>query len=134
MQNRQYGGDRQRRDAFPPFDPEPDKLRRIFEGDAAVLVAYAEAKAKELVSYGLTTSQIRNILDEVQHMTGFDADRLQLLRPKLAYASGRHDAVKPLRAIFEESIKLTNEGNFKTFRNLVEALVAYHRCHGGRTT
>jgi CRISPR-associated protein Csm2 len=131
MQNRPYGGGPPRRDTRQ-FDPEATRVQRIFAGDTAELVSYAEDKARELLGFGLTTSQIRNILDEVQHMSGFDEDRLQLLRPKLAYASGRHDSVKPLRAIFEECIRLTNKDNFKTFKNLVEALVAYHRCHGGK--
>lgn len=112
-------------------DPEVDRLKKIFAGDAEELVKYAEDKARELHKR-LTTSQIRNILDEVQQMREFDKNRLQLLRPKLAYAAGRHDSVKPLRQILEECIKLTNRENFKTFRNIVEALVAYHRYYGGK--
>lgn len=135
MQNRpDYRAGPPRRDQAPPFDPEAGRLQRIFAGDTTELVAYADAKARELKSAGLTTSQIRNILDEVQRMVEYDKDRLQLLRPKLAYAAGRHDSVKPLRLIFEESIKLTTRDNFRTFKNLVEALVAYHRCHGGRAS
>jgi hypothetical protein len=38
----------------------------------------------------LSSSQIRNVLDKLQRMKSFELNKLQLLRPLLAYAAGRH--------------------------------------------
>jgi len=83
----------------------------------------------------LSSSQIRGILDHLQRMYQFDANELQLLRPKLAYAAGRHGGkVKDLRLIADRAIQLvgSNMQNFKNFHNFFEAIVAYHRYHGGK--
>ncbi len=120
------------------FDPQPNRLQKILDGDAQELVKYAEEMAKQLVrdrrEEQLSTAQIRNVLDELQQMRNFDQTKLQLLRPKLAYAAGRHRGkVKDLQAIMDTAITLTKtEDHFKYLKHLIEAIVAYHRLHGGK--
>ena len=82
----------------------------------------------------LSTSQIRHVLDEIQRMQKFNRDRLQLLRPKLAYIAGRHGGrVKEFQQIVDKAIDLVNnEKDFEFFRNFIEAIVAYHRYYGGK--
>jgi CRISPR-associated protein Csm2 len=135
MQNRPFRGGRQQRIPSPPFDPQRERIRKALGGDAKELVAYADEMAKHLASgpQALSTSQIRNVLDEIQRMGAYDPERLQLLRPRLAYAAGRHKGrVQDLQAIFDAAIEMTDESNFRQFKNLAEAIVGYHRCHGGR--
>jgi len=92
---------------------------------------YARGKERERLS----SSQIRNILDRIQRMKRFDKNEIQLLRPALAYAAGkdRTGKLKHLHSIIDNAIKLVdNENKFENFRNFFEAIVAYHRYHGGK--
>ncbi len=128
-----------------------ESLKKIIQqGDAEELNNYAEELGKEFTTRKgrekeLSTSQIRNILDEIQRIplpTGEKREekfkevknKLHLLRPKLAYAAGRHRGrVKDFREVVEAAIKLVTEPeHFKNFRNFIEAIVAYHRYHGGK--
>jgi len=111
-----------------------DRLRKVLEGDAKELNEYAEELAKfYLNGKQLSTSQIRNVLDEIQRMREFDEDRLHLLRPKLAYAAGRHGGrVKDFQKLLDKTIQMTIKDNYQNFKNFVEAIVAYHRYHGGK--
>jgi len=130
--------------------PDEEKLRRIIkEGNAEELNQYCDTLGKGLTyelwytkgtsekiikEKELTRSQIRNILDTIQMMREFNKDKLQLLRPKLAYLAGRHGGrVKEFQRIIDKSILMvTNEKEFENFTNFVEAIVAYHRYHGGK--
>lgn len=136
---------------FKRYKPDNEKLKKIIdERNAEVLNEYAkelgkglgfELKYKEIdrgrekikTEKELTTSQIRGILDEIQKMHKFDGNKLQLLRPKLAYAAGRHKGrVKEFQEIVEEAIKFVKDDkSFEYFKNFIEAIVAYHRYYGG---
>jgi len=123
----------------PPETSSIDEKRieKILGGDAFELNKYAEELARAYVQgkegERLSTSQIRGILTEIQKMKEFDPSQLQLLRPKLAYAAGRHKGkVKEFRDLLEALIKKTNKDNFANFKNFIEAIVAYHKYHGGK--
>jgi CRISPR-associated protein Csm2 len=82
----------------------------------------------------LSSSQIRGILDHLQRMPGYEEKVVQLLRPKLAYAAGRHGGkVKELQNVTDRAITLIDSSEtFENFKNFFEAIVAYHRYHGGK--
>lgn len=116
---------------------DENRIKKILDGDAKELNEYANeladwyVKGKE--TERLTTSQIRNVLDEIQKMKEYEEYRIQMLRPKLAYAAGRHKGkVKEFRELMEKLIQNTNKSNFQNFKNFVEAIVAYHKFHGGK--
>jgi len=116
---------------------DENRIKKILAGDAKELNQYADSLGNWYVQgregEKLTTSQIRNVLDEIQKMKDYDEYRLQMLRPKLAYAAGRHKGkVKEFRDLMEVLIKNTNKANFSNFKNFVEAIVAYHKYHGGK--
>ena len=116
---------------------DENRIKKILAGDAKELNEYADSLGNWYVQgregEKLTTSQIRNVLDEIQKMKDYDEYRLQMLRPKLAYAAGRHKGkVKEFRDLMEVLIKNTNKANFSNFKNFVEAIVAYHKYHGGK--
>ncbi|MCM8826479.1 MAG: type III-A CRISPR-associated protein Csm2 [Candidatus Omnitrophica bacterium] len=119
-----------------------DKIQKIIvEGDNKILNQYAEELAKKYSPQNdkekkqkLTTSQIRNILDDVQRMRKEDIkeNKLEILRPKLAYVAGRNKdswALKELRDILDEAIGLVGNSfdKFENFRNFFEAIVGYHK-------
>lgn len=96
----------------------------------------------------LTTSKIRNILSmiseiynevklsEEEELPSGIVERIQYLRIRLAYESGRENTVKA----FVNQMKLLDyikgiggsRTRFLRFANYMEALVAYHRYYGGR--
>ena len=106
------------------------------------LVKYAEEVGNFLANkVRLKTSQIRKFLDAVNAIKskGKDKDssfferKTILLKPKLAYEAGRQDAVKPLMAVLDPCMsKVKDEKDFFNFHRFVEAIVAYHRYHGGQ--
>lgn len=98
---------------------------------------------------GVTTNQIRNLYAAVQHIrvranqSPVDQEdinrRLILLKPKLAYASGRQPVLKPLRNFLVQAIDsvVKNPDSKKARENffiLMESIVAYHKFHGGRNS
>jgi CRISPR-associated protein Csm2 len=116
------------------FRVDEQRLRKILvEQDYNTLVSYADELGKHFARgpKNLSTGQIRNVLTELQTLQEYDGARLQLLRPKLAYAAGRHGGkVQDLRKVLEEAISLTNENNFSLLKHFVEAIVAYHTFYG----
>jgi len=115
-----------------------DRLKKVLSGDAKELNKYADELARSYLrgrreTDKLSTSQIRSVLDEIQRMREFDENRLHLLRPKLAYAAGRHGGrVREFQELLDRTIHMTSRDNYQNFKNFVEAIVAYHRYRGGK--
>jgi len=113
----------------------------------AELVKFAEQTADQLVHHNLTRAQIRNIFTEVRKIEALwdnrheDAlRRLNMLKPKLDYATARNNSVQLLRDVLGKAIDEVNaaEGGerdkrFQKFMDLFEAILAYHRARGGRS-
>jgi CRISPR-associated protein Csm2 len=96
----------------------------------------------------VTTSKIRNLLamtsdiyNEVMNQNGDKLDesiceRIEYLRVRFIYESGREDSVKRL-VEYAEIIELLKEiGNSKKnyilFNHYIESLVAFHKYYGGK--
>lgn len=110
----------------------------ILNGDSEIIVNEAIAIGKYL-SNNLSTSQIRNIFSDTKQLTlkEFNKDELNLLRPKLAYAAGRHGGgVRDLQSILDPLIERVVNSNdplaSKRFHDFFEAILAYHRYYGGK--
>lgn len=114
----------------------------ILAGDSEKLVENAEKLGEHLSKGGLSTSKIRGIFSEVKQMREYERDRLNLLRPKMAYTAGRHGSkergklvgpIVDLQEVLDECIKRTsNEKKFENFKYFFEAILAYHRYYGGK--
>ncbi len=123
------------------------ELADILDGkDAQKLVNVAKEIAKnELTSVPdskkVSTSQIRNVYGTVKklELEGESDDtvfKLVLLKPKLAYAAGRHDKIpgmKVLQKVLSDAIDLVSEkkDRFTNFCKFFEAILAYHKYYGG---
>lgn len=123
-----------------------EDLGGLAEWEAADLVSRSDAIGGELRAANMSTSQIRNFLDEVNLIwaetmrdeASFDNSRVVLLKPLLAYAAGRETdrrkqaALKDFTDLFSAAAdKTSNAGDFKRFVDFTRAVVAYHRFHGG---
>ena len=118
----------------------------IKQGDQTdKLVDIAEKLGEFLAHHyeGISTSQIRNVFGEVRKTEmEWKRDpeaswaRLQLLRPKLAYTAKKDNKARAI--IFRDVLSTAilnvegNSENFQRFVNLFEAILAYHKAHGGR--
>lgn len=106
-----------------------------------------EAQGKAF-SRDVKTSQLRTFYSAVnrirvqfQHESEFSSPverSLILLKPKLAYAAGRHPRqLKAFQSFIVQAIDGVVNSNDKhkaltNFFDLLEAVVAYHKFHGGR--
>lgn len=117
-----------------------ERIRRVIrEGDYATLVSYADELGKALVEYRLTTSQIRTIFGEVKRLqTRFDANRLRMLKPKLAYMAARAgQGGRMLQNVLSDAVDEVFAGgkpkeDFQRMVDFFEAVLAYHKRYEGR--
>lgn len=94
----------------------------------------------------IKTNQIRNVFAHINRMRqdfrqegwtpGLERN-LVMLKPRLAYAAGRQQVVKPLNDRLSQAINgvLASEKKEKAIQNffdLVEGIVAYHKFYGGK--
>lgn len=117
--------------------------KKVLEGVEGILagddpekfVNLAEELGRHCKNKGVSTSQIRAVFSRVKHLPN-DYDQakkeLQLLRPKLAYQKGRHKELRDLQQVLDEMIKsVNNDSQLKNFKEFFEAVLAYHKAHGG---
>ncbi len=119
-------------------------LKSLKDWDAKDLVGRADQIGGEL-SQKMTTSKIRTFLDEVNRIDAeikgkeedFDSSRVTMLKPQLAYAAGREKGderrvLTEFAELFFAAIgKVEDAKDFKRFMDFTQAVVAYHRFHGG---
>jgi CRISPR-associated protein Csm2 len=110
----------------------------------SLMVKFADDKGKEL-SRDLKRAQIRSIFAEARKVQAqWDGSaaamrKLNMLKPKLFYQAKRNPSVKPLSKILAEAIdqvagaadEAKRSEKFERFMDLFEAILAYHRYHGG---
>lgn len=104
------------------------------------LVKYAEEAGKFMAHNDLTNSKIRSVYGEIKRiqMGGFEREKSSffLLKPKVAYALGRdknNEGLKLFKLIFDEaSGHVGSQKSYQNFANFIEAILAYHKAHGGK--
>ncbi|MBK9290675.1 MAG: type III-A CRISPR-associated protein Csm2 [Bacteroidetes bacterium] len=99
--------------------------------------------------HALTTSQIRKFFGELKRIQADPLryqDDIRMLKPKLAYAVGRVASKQGTNIVYTSKIKdffdeivpglgyvrPGNKDDYTNFVKLVEAVVAYHKFHGGK--
>ena len=125
-------------------EPPKEVLTRIITDDegACDMVKWAEIVGGGLASQ-LTTNQIRSLFGEVRMIEGmWQAKnpgwhrRLILLKPKMAYRAKKESGrgVRELVDVLSPAIDYVQgkEDNFRRFVEFFEAILAYHKAHGGR--
>ena len=95
-----------------------NQIRRFLDAVRRIEARLKESKSKE--------SKSKEITEEIK-------GSIILLRPKLAYAAGREEKIKPLMNVLDPAIKSGAESreNFEKLLRLIEGIIAYHRYHGG---
>ncbi len=153
----QYSNQRQNRDK-PTFQDYSNNIPiDLHDFDANDIIGVAENSCKDVFchkKYGIKTNQIRNFFSHIntiqmkykkkkQYHEDIDKD-LILLKPKLAYAAGRQKQGSSEQDIYKLFTKLLSKAidgvrdskeKDKAIENyfaFVEAIVAYHKYHGGK--
>jgi len=98
-------------------------------------INYSDQFGKLCKNKRISTSQIRAIFQKVKRLPdNYETSRndLNLLRPKLAYQTGRYSQLRPLKEIIDTLIKeINNDETLKGFKEFFEAIIAYHKSYGG---
>jgi CRISPR type III-A-associated protein Csm2 len=135
----QRGGPPQKSGPGPGAPPQAGvnegDIEQALRGNAAKAVDIGHKLGRSLKEQGLASSQIRGVLDELQRLQAHDPNALQMLRAKLAYAAGRHGpAVRSLQGILDPALRkaASNKAYLPGLKNLLEAIVSYHRFYGGK--
>lgn len=123
-------------------------IKRFITSDGAArdMVTYANELAEKIKF--VSTSQIRNVYGTVKklEMIGLSEKSLRqllLLKPRLAYSKARIDRRnKEAKEAYEQfekdiglaidAVELNTPETFTRFCNFFEAILAYHKAHGGK--
>ncbi len=127
--NQRHGGNRGQQAPYRLPD-------RVIEEGGEPLVEAAE-KLGEKLARNLKISQIRKVygaVKKIQMRDEFHRNDLIMLKPKLAYAAARNDAVTDLKDALTQAIDRVGDDpqRFKNFVDFFEATLAYHKAADGR--
>jgi len=128
------------------FSLDKKKIEKwIRHGIDKETVEFANGFGEFIADNGLTTSQIRTTFGEMRRIQLNDYVKEKtafiLLKPKLAYAVKRHgktglEKFYDLFTIAYDYVDTENDNagpiHFKNLMNLMEAVLAYHKFHGGK--
>lgn len=141
------GGQPPRNNRHFDFSPWSEKVKRwIIQGIDKDTIEFADKFGEQIADKrnGMSTSQIRNVFGEMRRiqMNGYKSQKTSflLLKPKLAYAVKRNknDGIEDFFKAFDLAYEVVNKDNddegaihFGNMMNLLEAVLAYHKYHGG---
>jgi CRISPR-associated protein Csm2 len=117
----------------------------VENGPSPKLLEDTRILGKQLAEKRLTTSQIRQVFTKLKAIEakGYHHDQkieFMMLKPFLAYAAGRqnNDGLREFKERMTCGIETVIGGDiageaqrFKNFCKLFEAVLAYHKAHGG---
>lgn len=105
-------------------------------------ISWAEEQGKILRNKNMTSSQLRKFFGEMRRIqSSFDRHKedIPFMKAKLAYSVAKEsnkqkkEAIKQFYKNLEPGIEAINGNrkNFNRFVKICEALIAYHKFHGG---
>lgn len=118
-------------------------LGKLEELSADDLVSFCDRFGHELKEEKVTNSQIRKVFTEIKHMhlearspgsqAVFNPDRVKLLKPKIAYLAAREKKLGSFKKVMDALIdKVRDARDFGRLAAFMEAVIAYHKYHGGK--
>lgn len=139
------GSDRRENVVFD-FSPWNQKIKTWVSNEINKdTISFADNFGEFIAANGLTTSQIRIAFGELRkiQMNGFNKEKTSflMLKAKLAYAVKRHDKAgltefyNLFSRVYDAVDTNTLQVGAQQFDNLlqiIEAVLAYHKYHGGR--
>jgi len=134
------------RDKWQPVFSEVFDPKWIKEGADPKMIVYCDKLGKFLKDSGISSSQLRNIYGEINRikLKGLQNEKsaFWLLKPKIAYGAARIDnknQKEAFKVFFEkalqkalDAVEIENAKTFDNFQKFFEAVIAYHKYHGGK--
>ncbi len=115
------------------------KPNDFLSGNGKLIVDVSMDIAKQTSGrYGVTSTQIRRIFGDLKRRQykDFNLNRIQLIRPKLAYTFARHGTKQGMDVLLGTIDflleKVKNREHFDNVINFFEAILAYHKKFGGK--
>jgi len=113
--------------------------KEILNGNGRLIVKVSEEIGKQTSRRGgVTMSQIRKIFGDFKRRQykEFDINKIQLIRPKLAYTFSRHSRYQGMDILLGSIDflidKVKTKEEFDNIVNLFESILAYHKKFGGK--
>jgi len=116
-----------------------NNAQEILDGNGRLIVNVSEDIGKQTSGRrGVSTTQIRRVFGDLKRRQyrEFDADQIQLIRPKLAYTFSRHGSQEGMDLLLGTLDflleKVKNKENFDNLVSFFESILAYHKKYGGK--
>jgi CRISPR-associated protein Csm2 len=101
-------------------------------------IEWANKTGKYLEEIKLTTTSLRRFFGEVRRLQSMEGltfqEDVRFLQAKLAYDAGRKNPVKKFYEIIIGGLQVAgnDRASFERFVKIIEAIVAFHKFHGGK--
>lgn len=122
--------------------------KELLEGNGKLIVKISEDIGSQtteiknekgkVIKKGVSASQIRKIYGDLKRRQyqKFDINKIQLIRPKLAYTFSRHNDLRGMDLLLGSIDflidKIEFSEHYENLVNLFEAILAYHKKYGGK--
>lgn len=112
---------------------ETNQIRKFLDAINQIKAKAVDERAKALAN----KDENKLIAEDLQKIETEIFSKIEteivLLKPKLAYAATRQNAVEPLQRVMSAAIDKThNADDFKRLVQLIESIIAYHKAAGGK--
>lgn len=109
-------------------------LKELFDDKKLVVCSFALGKILASYEVGLKATQLRRFYEAMLAIRGKKPASLMILKPQLAYAKARASReLTPFFVVVNPLMERVHDSeDFSRLVHFIEAIVAYHKYHGGR--
>lgn len=109
-------------------------LKELLDDEKMVVCSFALGKILASYEIGLKTAQLRRFYEAMLAIRGKKSASLMILKPQLAYAKARASReLTPFFVVVNPLMeRVYDSEDFNRLVQFIEAIVAYHKYHGGK--
>lgn len=109
-------------------------LKELLDDEKMVVCSFALGKILASYEVGLKAAQLRRFYEAMLAIRGKKSSSLMILKPQLAYAKARASReLTPFFIVVNPLMERVRDAeDFSRLVHFIEAIVAYHKYHGGR--
>lgn len=109
-------------------------IKELLDDEKLVVCSFALGKILASYEVGLKATQLRRFYEAMLAIRGKKSASLMILKPQLAYAKARASReLTPFFVVVNPLMERVRDAeDFSRLVHFIEAIVAYHKYHGGR--
>ena len=109
-------------------------LKELFDDEKLVVWSFVLGKILASYEIGLKATQLRRFYEAMLAIRGKKSASLMILKPQLAYAKARASReLTPFFVVVNPLLERVRDSeDFNCLVQFIEAIVAYHKYHGGK--